>query len=36
MVGLTLGPGTGQVVTELVNGKQTAFDLSPFRLERFN
>ncbi len=35
MLGLSLGPGTGQVVTELVNGKETAFDLSPFRLERF-
>lgn len=35
MLGLSLGPGTGQVVTELVNGKETAFDLSPLRLERF-
>jgi D-amino-acid dehydrogenase len=35
MLGLSLGPGTGQVVAELVNGKQTAFDLSPLRLERF-
>lgn len=35
MLGLSLGPGTGQVVTELVNGKETAFDLSPFGLERF-
>ena len=35
MLGLSLGPGTGQVVAELVNGKKTAFDLSPLRLERF-
>jgi D-amino-acid dehydrogenase len=35
MLGLSLGPGTGQVVEELVNGKETAFDLSPLRLERF-
>jgi len=35
MLGLSLGPGTGQVVAELVNGKQAAFDLSPFKLERF-
>ncbi len=35
MLGLSLGPGTGQVVAELVNGKGTAFDLSPLRLERF-
>lgn len=35
MLGLSLGPGTGQVVAELVNGKETAFDLSPLRMERF-
>ncbi len=35
MLGLSLGPGTGQVVAELVNGKETAFDLRPLRLERF-
>jgi D-amino-acid dehydrogenase len=35
MLGLSLGTGTGQVVAELVNGKETAFDLSPLRLERF-
>ena len=35
MLGLALGPGTGQVVAELVNGNETAFDLSPLRVERF-
>jgi D-amino-acid dehydrogenase len=35
MLGLSLGPGTGQVVAELVNGRETAFDLSPFGVERF-
>lgn len=35
MLGLSLGPGTGQVVAELVNGKETTFDLSPLSLERF-
>ena len=35
MLGLSLGHGTGQVVAELVNGKETAFDLSPLRVERF-
>jgi D-amino-acid dehydrogenase len=35
MLGLALGPGTGQVVAELVNGKETVFDLSPLRAERF-
>jgi len=35
MLGLSLGPGTGQVVAELLNGQQPAFSLSPMRLERF-
>jgi len=35
MLGLSLGPGTGQVVAELVNGQTTAFDLGPLSLDRF-
>ena len=35
MLGLSLGPGTGQVVAELANGSKTSFDLTPFALERF-
>ncbi|MCE9645640.1 MAG: FAD-dependent oxidoreductase [Chloroflexi bacterium] len=35
MLGLSLGPGTGQVVAELVNGREPAFSLSLMRLERF-
>jgi D-amino-acid dehydrogenase len=35
MLGLSLGPGTGQVAAELANGKETALDLRPLRLERF-
>ncbi len=35
MLGLSLGPGTGQVVAELLNGQKPAFRLSPMRLERF-
>ena len=35
MLGLSLGPGTGQVVAELLNGQQPAIILSPMRLERF-
>jgi D-amino-acid dehydrogenase len=35
MLGLSLGPGTGQVVSDLVNGKEAAFDLRPLRAERF-
>jgi len=35
MLGLSLGPGTGQVAAELVNGQTTAFDLGPLSLNRF-
>jgi D-amino-acid dehydrogenase len=35
MLGLSLGPGTGQVVAELVNGKESAMDLRPLSLKRF-
>ncbi len=36
MLGLSLGPGTGQIVSELANGKATTFDIHPLQLERFN
>lgn len=35
MLGLSLGPGTGLVVSQLLNGQEPAFSLSPMRLERF-
>jgi D-amino-acid dehydrogenase len=35
MLGLSLGPGTGQLVAELVTGRKPAFDLSPLRAGRF-
>jgi D-amino-acid dehydrogenase len=35
MLGLSLGPGTGQVVADLLTGRKPAFDLSPLRAERF-
>lgn len=35
MLGLSLGPGTGQVVANLVNGKEAMFDLKSFGMERF-
>jgi len=35
MLGLSLAPGTGQVVSQLLNGHEPAFSLSPMRLERF-
>jgi D-amino-acid dehydrogenase len=36
MLGLSLGPGTGQVVAEIANGASPAFDLQPLSAERFN
>ncbi|MCZ2126837.1 MAG: FAD-dependent oxidoreductase [Anaerolineales bacterium] len=35
MIGLSLATGTGVVVSQLLNGQKTAFDLSPLRAERF-
>lgn len=35
MLGLSLGPGTGQLVAELLNGHKTTIDLTPFRIDRF-
>lgn len=35
MLGLSLGPGTGQVVAELANGQNPACDLRAFRAGRF-
>ncbi|MDO8753538.1 MAG: FAD-dependent oxidoreductase [Anaerolineales bacterium] len=35
MLGLSLGPGTGQVVTEIVQGQTSSFDVHPFHPERF-
>ncbi len=35
MIGLSLGAGTGKLVSELVDEKKPAVDLSPFRVERF-
>ncbi len=32
MLGLSLAPGTGQVVTGLANGQEPGFDIRPFRL----
>jgi D-amino-acid dehydrogenase len=35
MLGLSLGPGTGQVVTDLAMGAKPAFDVRPLAVERF-
>jgi len=36
MLGLSLGPGTGQLVAALANGTPPPFDLRPLSVERFN
>jgi len=36
MLGLSLGAGTGKLVSELVDEKPTSIDISPFAVERFN
>jgi D-amino-acid dehydrogenase len=35
MLGLSLGAGTGKLVSELVDEKRTSMDLSAFAVERF-
>lgn len=35
MLGLSLGPATGRLVSELIAGKPTTIDCKPFRLSRF-
>lgn len=35
MLGLSLGPGTGKLVSELVDEKKTSIDISAFAVERF-
>ena len=35
MLGLSLGAGTGKLVSELVDGRTSSIDLSPFAVERF-
>jgi len=34
MMGWSLGPGTGKIITELISGKKTSMDLSPFSPDR--
>ena len=36
MLGMSLGPITGNLVAQLVNEEKTDFDLGPFNLSRFN
>jgi D-amino-acid dehydrogenase len=35
MLGLSLGAGTGKLVSELVNEQPVSMDISPFSVERF-
>ena len=35
MLGLSLGAGTGKLVSEIVNDKKSSIDLKPFNVERF-
>src|SRR5687767_6779375 len=35
MLGMSLGPITGKLVSQLVNGEKTDVDVLPFRMERF-
>lgn len=35
MLGLSLGAGTGKLVSEIVNGKTPSMDITPFAVERF-
>jgi D-amino-acid dehydrogenase len=36
MIGLSLGAGTGKLVSELVNEQPTSVNLSPFHPDRFS
>ncbi len=36
MMGLSLGPGTGKLVSQLTNGERTSIDIKAFEVERFN
>lgn len=36
MMGWSMGPITGKLITQLISGKPTSIDLDPFNLERFH
>jgi D-amino-acid dehydrogenase len=36
MLGLSLGAGTGMLVDEIVNSRETSMDIKPFAVERFS
>lgn len=35
MLGLSLGAGTGKLVSEVINGEKSSISLAPFAVERF-
>ena len=36
MMGWSLGPATGKLVSEIISDKKTSLDITPFNVERFN
>lgn len=36
MMGWSLGPATGKLISEIISNKKTSLDLSPFQVERFS
>ncbi|WP_442265322.1 NAD(P)/FAD-dependent oxidoreductase [Tenacibaculum sp. ZS6-P6] len=36
MMGWSLGPATGKLITEILNEKKTSMDITPFQVERFS
>ena len=36
MLGVTMGPITGQIIADLIGGKPPSFDPAPFRVDRFD
>ena len=36
MMGWSLGPATGKLVSEIIDDKKTSLDITPFNVERFN
>ena len=36
MLGVTMGPITGQIIADLIGGKTPSFDPAPFRVDRFD
>jgi D-amino-acid dehydrogenase len=35
MIGLSLGPATGKIISEVLNGQPTEMNINPFAVDRF-